>query len=81
MVHAMPGGPFDAFLHHKFGFLSRNEHARSDFQIEIAERRMAGDVLQWLTFGSTIHHGMKPFHGRRDGIPGGFRIRPSARFW
>ena len=42
---------------------------------------MAGDVLQRFTLGSTIHHGMEPFHGRRDGIPSSFRIRPSVRFW
>ena len=55
----MLGDPVDTFLHHEFGFLTRNEHARTNLQIEVAEGRVAGDMLQRFTLGPAIHHGVE----------------------
>ena len=63
-VHAVSGGPVDAFLHDQFGFRTWNEHAWTDFQIKVAKRRVAGDVLQRLAFDTTGQHGLETFHRR-----------------
>ena len=59
MDHAVSCQPVKTGLHHGFGFRTRNEHARADLQVEIAERRMTGDVLQRLALGTAGKHGLE----------------------
>ncbi len=60
--------PVDALLHDQFGFLTWNEHSRTDLQIEITERRMTGDMLQRLASGASFHHAAKFAERGFDGV-------------
>ena len=68
MDHAVSCQPVKTGLHHGFGFRTRNEHARADLQVEIAERRMTGDVLQRLALGTPGKHGAKGGKDIGDGV-------------
>ena len=69
MVSAVAGDPIDAFLHDQLGFRPWDEHTGTDLQVEIAERRMAGDVLQRFAPGTTVDHRVECFE-RFHGILG-----------
>ncbi len=48
-------GPLDGPAGQQLGLRARHEHARSDGQLEVAERGRAGQVLQGLAGGTTTH--------------------------
>ena len=59
LVAAPRRQPIQPLLHHKLGFGPRDEHARADGEVEVAERGVADDVLQRLPCCTTGKHGVE----------------------
>ena len=55
----MLGQPVKTGLDYGFGFRARDKDAGAHLQVEIAEGRVAGDVLERLAFGASDKHGVE----------------------
>ena len=67
--------PVKTGLDYGFGFRARDKDAGAHLQVEVAERRVAGDVLERLAFGASGKHGVE---GGKD-IGDGVGLTPPSR--